>query len=110
MLPYVNEMDLDFLHTYIRIGLGSLFVLLSLLGFIGTCTGGVHRFCCPTRSGGAHRGCYSVFQWLLVLGCSFLSGYLFLATIGAGMGVTTFFALSVFLGIETRCGTRLSNN
>jgi hypothetical protein len=37
-----------------------------------------------------------------VLFCCFNTGYFFVANIGAGMGVTTFFALSVFLGVETK--------
>jgi len=43
------------------------------------------------------------FRFLLqVLLCAFNTGYMFVANVGAGMGLTTFFTLSLFLGVETK--------
>jgi uncharacterized membrane protein YfcA len=94
--------DIGLLHTYIRIGFGCFMVFMSLWVVIGACIGGMNRYCCPSRTGGSTPGCKSFCQWLIVLACSFNTGWLFVANIGAGMGVTTFFCLSLFLGVETK--------
>ena len=105
-LPFVADADVDLLATYLRMSLGGVMVILALLALVGTCLGGgggVHRFACPSKSGGARRqSCGSCLAWFAVSACAFSSGYIFLANVGAGVAVTSFFAISVFLGIETR--------
>jgi hypothetical protein len=94
--------DIKLLHTYIRIGFGCFMVFMSLFVAIGLCIGGMNRFCCPSYSGGSTPGCKSFCQWIIILTLTFHTGYMFVANIGAGMGITTFFMLSVFLGVETK--------
>jgi len=105
-LPFVADADVDLLATYLRMSLGGVMVILAMLALVGTCLGGgggVHRFACPSKSGGARRqSCGSCLAWFAVSACAFSSGYLFLANVGAGVAVTSFFAISVFLGVETR--------
>jgi len=94
--------SLDKLHTYIRVVLGVFMCFMSLWVLVGFCIGGVNRFCCPSRTGGSTPGCKSCCQWIMVLVCTFHTGWLFVANIGAGMGFFTFFLLSLFLGVETK--------
>lgn len=68
---------------------------------IGVCIGGMNRYCCPTKHGGSGQCAYCC-PWLIAFYCSFSTGYLFVANIGAGMACTTFFVLSIFLGTETK--------
>ena len=98
----LDKNDIDLLHTYIRIGFGCFMVFMSLWVVIGACIGGMNRYCCPSRTGGTTPGCKSFCQWIIVICCSFNTGWFFVANIGAGMGVTTFFCLSLFLGVETK--------
>jgi hypothetical protein len=39
---------------------------------------------------------------MIVMACTFNTGWLLVANIGCGAGVTTFFLLSLFLGVETK--------
>ena len=98
----IDKADITLLHTYLRISLGVFMLMMSLFVLIGACIGGMNRYCCPTRSGGSHKGCYSCCQWLICMYCSMSTGYLFVANIGSGMACTTFFILSLFLGVETK--------
>jgi len=98
----INEANIDFLHTYVRIAFGCFMVFMSLWVLIGCCIGGMNHYCCPSRTGGSTPGCKSFCQWIICLGCCFNTGWLFLANIGAGAGVTSFFLLSLFLGVETK--------
>ena len=100
--PTFQEMDVNELHTYMRIGFGCFMLFMSLWVLIGCCIGGMNRYCCPSRTGGTTPGCKSFCQWIIVLCCSVNTGYFFVANIGGGMGVTTFFCLSLFLGVETK--------
>lgn len=61
----------------------------------------MNRYCCPTKHGGSGQCAYCC-PWLIAFYCSFSTGYLFVANIGAGMACTTFFVLSIFLGTETK--------
>lgn len=97
-----DEHDIELLHTYIRLGFGCFMVFMSIWVLVGVCIGGVNRFCCPSHTGGTTPGCKSFCQWLIVMGCCFNTGYMFVATIGSGTGVCTFFLLSLFLGVETK--------
>jgi uncharacterized membrane protein YfcA len=97
-----DEHDIDLLHTYIRLGFGCFMVFMSIWVLIGVCIGGVNRYCCPSKTGGTTPGCKSFCQWLIVMACCFNTGYMFVATIGSGTGVTVFFLLSLFLGVETK--------
>jgi len=101
-VPYATSLEVARLHTHLRLLLGAVVCLAASVCLIGLCIGGVHTACCPTSTGGAHAGCVSLPLWLLVGLCSFTSGYLFLATLGTGMAATTFLAVSVFLGVETK--------
>jgi len=94
--------DIELLHTYIRLGFGCFMVFMSIWVMIGVCIGGVNRYCCPSKTGGTTPGCKSFCQWIIVMCCCFITGYMFVATIGSGTGITTFFLLSVFLGVETK--------
>jgi hypothetical protein len=98
----LRKSDIDLLHTYIRLGLGCFMVFMSLWVLIGVCLGGVNRYCCPSRTGGSTPGCKSFCQWIIAVCCSFNTGYIFVANVGSGMGITTFFVLSMFLGVETK--------
>ena len=98
----IDKADIALLHTYLRVGLGVFMLLMLFFVLIGACIGGMNRYCCPTRSGGSHKGCYSFCQWLICMYCSFSTGYLFVANIGSGMACTTYFILSLFLGVETK--------
>jgi hypothetical protein len=97
-----DKADIKLLHTYIRIGFGCFMVFMSLFVAIGLCIGGMNRYCCPSYSGGSTPGCKSFCQWIIVLTLTFHTGYMFVANIGCGMGITTFFLLSMFLGVETK--------
>jgi hypothetical protein len=90
------------MHTYLRLTLGVLMVSLTFVACFGVCIGGANRYCCPSSTGGTTPGGKSFCQWIIVLLLSFNTGYFFVANVGAGMGFTTFFALSVFLGVETK--------
>jgi len=92
--------DINKLHTYIRIGFGCFMIFMSFWVLIGICIGGMNRYCCPSRTGGSTPGCKSFCQWLIIMCCCFNTGYIFEANIGCGAGLTTFFLLSVFLGVE----------
>jgi uncharacterized membrane protein YfcA len=94
--------NVGLLHTYIRMFLGCLMFALGLVAMFGACMKGVNRCCCPSKSGGTTPGGKSFCQWIIVLLCSFNTGYFFVANVGAGMGFTTFFVLSLFLGVETK--------
>eukprot|EP00613_Pedinella_sp_CCMP2098_P015678 CAMPEP_0171769014 /NCGR_PEP_ID=MMETSP0991-20121206/52720_1 /TAXON_ID=483369 /ORGANISM="non described non described, Strain CCMP2098" /LENGTH=346 /DNA_ID=CAMNT_0012374029 /DNA_START=71 /DNA_END=1109 /DNA_ORIENTATION=- len=52
--------------------------------------------------GGAHQGVQYAGHWFLVVLVAFFSGYLFLANLEAGVAITTFLSLSLFLGMETK--------
>jgi F-type H+-transporting ATPase subunit c len=82
-----DQRDINNLHTYLRIGFGCFMCFMSLFIAIGLCLGGVNRFCCPSYSGGTTPGCKSFCQWIIVLAFSFHTGWLFVANIGAGMGI-----------------------
>jgi hypothetical protein len=97
-----NKADIHLLHTYLRLAFGCFMVFMSVWVLIGVCIGGVNRYCCPSRTGGTTPGCKSFCQWIIVLLCAFNTGWLFVANIGCGAGVTTFFTLSLFLGVETK--------
>jgi len=99
---YATKADINLLHTYLRIFWGCVMVFMSLVVAIGLCIGGINRFCCPSYSGGTTPGCKSFCQWIIVMACAFSTGYFFVANIGAGMGMTAFFTLSMFLGVETK--------
>jgi uncharacterized membrane protein YfcA len=97
-----EEMEIDMLHTYIRLGLGCFMVFMSLWVLIGVCIGGVNRYCCPSFTGGTTPGGKSFCQWIIVIFCCINTGWMFVATVGCGSGIMTFFLLSVFLGVETK--------
>jgi hypothetical protein len=94
--------DVNILHTYFRLGFGLLIVFMSILVSAGACLGGVNRFCVPSYSGRSTPDCKSFSQWIIAVCCSFNKGYNFVANIGSGMGITMFFVLSMFLGVETK--------
>jgi hypothetical protein len=97
-----NEPRYGLIHTHLRLCLGCLMVSAALMTAIGSWLGGVNRYCCPSRSGGAHGGVCSICHWILYLACSCSTGYFFLATIGSGAAITMFLAMSVILGVETK--------
>jgi uncharacterized membrane protein YfcA len=97
-----EEMKIGMLHTYIRLGLGCFMVFMSVWVFIGVCIGGVNRYCCPSFTGGTTPGGKSFCQWIIVIFCCINTGWMFVATIGCGSGIMSFFLLSVFLGVETK--------
>jgi len=99
-LEDLNKADIELLHTYMRLGFGCFMMFMSFLVMIGCCIGGMNRCCCPSNSGGSTPGCKSFCQWIIVWALTFNTGYLFVANIGVGMGMTTFFLLSIFLGVE----------
>ena len=96
----IAKSDVELLHTYIRLGFGAFMCVMSVFVLIGCCIGGMNRFCCPSYTGGSTPGCKSFCQWIIVWALTFNTGYLFVANIGVGMGMTTFFLLSIFLGVE----------
>jgi hypothetical protein len=98
----LRQSDLELLHTYLRLGIGCFMCVMSVAVCIGVCIGGVNRFCCPSRTGGSTPGGKSACQWIVVLLCAFSTGYIFVANIGGGMALFTFFTLSLFLGVETK--------
>jgi len=98
----VDKSDIALLHTYIRIGFAVFMMFMSFWVLLGVCMGGVNRYCCPSFSGGSTPGCKSFCQWIIVLLCAFNTGWLLVANIGCGMGVTSFFTLCLFLGVETK--------
>jgi len=97
-----EEMEINMLHTYIRLGLGCFMVLMSIWVLIGVCIGGVNRYCCPSFTGGTTPGGKSFCQWIIVIFCCINTGWMFVATVGCGSGIMTFFLLSLFLGVETK--------
>jgi len=97
-----DEADIRLLHTYLRLSLGVFMTIMSLFVFIALFIGGVNRYCCPSRTGGTTPGCKSFCQWIIVMACTFNTGWMFVANIGSGMGVFSFFLLSMFLGVETK--------
>ena len=97
-----EEMEINLLHTYIRLGLGCFMVFMSVWVLIGVCIGGVNRYCCPSFTGGTTPGGKSFCQWIIVIFCCINTGWMFVATIGCGSGIMSFFLLSVFLGVETK--------
>jgi len=96
----ISKSDIELLHTYIRLGFGAFMCVMSVFVFIGCCIGGMNRYCCPSHTGGSTPGCKSFCQWIIVWALTFNTGWLLVANIGAGMGMTTFFLLSIFLGVE----------
>jgi len=99
-LEDLNKADINLLHTYMRLGFGCFMCFMSLWVLVGACIGGMNRYCCPSHTGGSTPGCKSFCQWIIVWALTFNTGYLFVANIGVGMGMTTFFLLSIFLGVE----------
>ena len=99
-LEDLNEADISLLHTYMRLGFGVFMMFMSFLVMFGCCIGGMNRCCCPSNTGGTTPGCKSFCQWIIVWALTFNTGYIFVANIGVGMGMTTFFLLSIFLGVE----------
>ena len=97
-----EEMEINMLHTYIRLGLGCFMVFMSIWVLIGVCIGGVNRYCCPSFTGGTTPGGKSFCQWIIVIFCCINTGWMFVATIGCGSGIMSFFLLSFFLGVETK--------
>ena len=97
-----DKNDIEKLHTYLRLGFGCFMLFMSIWALVGVCIGGMNRYCCPSHTGGSTPGGKSFCQWIIVLCCTFNSGWLFVSNIGSGMGVTTFFTLSLFLGVETK--------
>ena len=97
----IDEADIALLHTYLRVSLGVFMLMMAFFVLIGVCIGGMNRYCCPTKHGGSGQCAYCI-PWLIAFYCSFSTGYLFVANIGAGMACTTFFVLSIFLGTETK--------
>eukprot|EP00614_Pseudopedinella_elastica_P003954 CAMPEP_0172584424 /NCGR_PEP_ID=MMETSP1068-20121228/4018_1 /TAXON_ID=35684 /ORGANISM="Pseudopedinella elastica, Strain CCMP716" /LENGTH=691 /DNA_ID=CAMNT_0013378599 /DNA_START=66 /DNA_END=2141 /DNA_ORIENTATION=+ len=98
----LDKASLDLLHTYLRMALGVFMCVMAVVCFIGLFIGGVNRICCPSKTGGSTPGCKSFCQWIIAMCCSFNTGWAFTATIGSGMGMFTFFVLSLFLGVETK--------
>jgi hypothetical protein len=101
-LEDLNKADINLLHTYMRLGFGCFMMFMSFFVMIGCCIGGMNRYCCPSYTGGTTPGCKSFCQWIIVWACTFNTGYFFVANIGAGMGMCTFFLLSIFLGAENK--------
>jgi len=99
-LEDLNEADISLLHTYMRLGFGVFMMFMSFLVMFGCCIGGMNRCCCPSNTGGTTPGCKSFCQWIIVWALTFNTGYLFVANIGVGMGMCSFFLLSIFLGVE----------
>ena len=99
-LEDLNEADINLLHTYIRLMFGCFMCFMSIWVLVGACIGGMNRYCCPSHTGGTTPGCKSFCQWIIVWALTFNTGYIFVANIGVGMGMTTFFLISIFLGVE----------
>ncbi len=57
-LGYSSE-NVRMLHVHLRLALGCLMVVAALLSLIGACLGGLNHYCCPSKTGGAHKGCCS---------------------------------------------------
>jgi len=97
-----EKADIELLHTYLRLGLGVFMTAMAPFVLIGCCIGGVNHYCCPSRTGGTTPGCKSFCQWLIVMACIFNTGWMFVANIGSGMGIFSFFLMSMFMGVETK--------
>ena len=96
MRETIDEADIALLHCYPRIALGCFMLMMSVFVLIGVCAGGMARFCCcQTITGGSIKGCRGCCSWLIAMYCSLSTGYLFVATIGAGMACTTYFILAM---------------